>query len=124
MLSLARLRRDLEVTRKDLARAVSPELRELMAQTPNAGFSIGSDYAFRCACCSAIDGEPVFYTLLKESVGPGMNSGKTDVRSIRSAIGIVRLRDLSFTPEYSSLLHVTRAGLICDHCYVSVYSGD
>ena len=123
MPTLAELRRDLQVTRKDLAAVVSPGLRELMTLTPNAGFGVSSDYAFRCACCSAIEGEPVFYALLKEVVG-GMYGGRTDAKSIHSVKGIVRIRDLGFTPEYSSLLHMTGDGPVCDHCNDSVYSDD
>lgn len=124
MPTLAKLRRDLRVTKKDLAAVISPELRELMIQTSNAGFDVKSDYAFRCACCSVIEGKPVFYKLLKEVIGPGMYGGITDVKSIRSVRGIVRIKDLGFTPEYSSLLHITKDGPVCDHCHASVYSDD
>lgn len=124
MPNIAEIRRDLKVTQKDLAGVINPKLRELMAQTPNVGFSVGSNYAFQCACCSAIDDKPVFYNLLKEVVGSGITSGETDVKKIRSARGIERIKDLGFTPEYSSLLHITKEGMVCDHCHESVYSVD
>ena len=124
MNTLTELREDLKVTSEDIDAAVSPELKELMKYTSNAGFSIVSDYSFRCACCSAIDGRPVFYELVKENVGPLMYGRKIDVMGISSVEGIVRTSDLGSTPEYDSIPHMTKDGLVCDHCYDTCYSAD
>lgn len=119
MVTLKKLKADLTVTPKDLERAVTPKLRNLMQITPNAGFSIPSDYAFQCVCCESIGMDP-YYQLLKESVGP--YSRRTDTSRLKSTKGIVPLKDLESEPEFSSHLNFTRVGLVCDHCADTVYS--
>ena len=119
MVSLKKLKADLVVTQKDLGRALTPELRHLMILSPNAGFSVASDYAFKCVCCESI-GLDAYYSLLKETVG--VYSRKTDVNKIKSTKGIVRLDELDFEPENSSHLNFTRQGLVCDHCKDTVYT--
>jgi len=121
MVTLKKLRADLVMTQKDVNRVVTPELRNLMQVTPNAGFSVESNYAFQCVCCESI-GMDSYYKLLKQSVGPGLDSRKTDVSKLKSTEGIVPLKDLEFEPEYSSHLNFTKKGLVCDHCKDTVYT--
>lgn len=119
MLTLDELRNGLEVTEEDVKR-VSPEIKKLMAISPNAGFSVESDFAFQCECCTAIEGRPAYYRLTKRQFC--FPERRSDARELKSTEGIVRLRELSFVPEFSSVVHVTRDGLVCDHCYDSVYA--
>lgn len=121
MITLRELRTELTMTKKDVERAVTPELKNLMQISPNAGFSVPSNYAFQCVCCERM-GFPSFYELLKESVGPGLNSRRTDVSHLKSTKGIMHLKDLESKPEFSSHLNFTREGLVCDHCKDTVYS--
>lgn len=120
-ISLEQLRRDLQVTQQDIDRSASPETRRLMTATPNAVFSVSSEYAFRCVCCSGIEGRDVFYSLVKENVG--VYARKTDVGALRSTEGIVLAKSLDSKPEFDSVMNITRDGLVCDHCYDSVYGG-
>lgn len=87
--------------------------------------------AFRCACCSggAMTGrvEDIFYTLEKETTefGGATLNPMLITRALSGAV--VRTRDLGGDqkPEHSSVPHITRDGLVCQHCYDSVYtSGD
>lgn len=123
MTTLKKLRQDLTMTPEDVRRVVTPRLRNLMQITPNAGFSVPSEYAFQCVCCKK-SGMPSFYELLKESVGPGLGSRRTNVSRLKSIKGIVPLKDLESEPEFSSHLNFTKNGLVCDHCYDAVYSGN
>ena len=118
---LKQLKGDLELTAEDWERALTPETRQLMAATPNVSVAIGSDYAFRCACCSEIEGRAVYYQLVKKITG-AVGSGETDPASIKSVKGIIEVKRLGFEPDNSSLLHVTRDGPVCDHCYDTVYT--
>ena len=103
----------MRVSPEDLAKVLTPELRHLMAISPNAGYSVASDYAFQCVACRDI-GMDSHYNLLKETVGP---LGRTsEFSKLKSARGIVRLDELSFKPEYDSHLNFSRKGLVCDHC--------
>lgn len=121
MVTLDKLKKDLIVTKKDLDEAITDDVRHLMERTHNAGVSIPSKYAFQCSCCKGIGLPYSFYALIKEKVGPGPIE-KTDIRSIKSAKGVVLLSKLGFEPEYSSILHITKDGPTCDHCYETVYN--
>jgi len=121
MVSARKVRTDLVVTAKDLKRVMTPELRNLMIISPNAGFAIKSNYAFQCVCCRDMGLDYSWYTLLKETVGP--YARKTEPKTIKShAKGIVRLAQLKSKPKYSSHLNATREGFVCDHCNDSVYN--
>jgi len=119
MVYLSQFRKDIQVTPEELKRALTPELRDLMAQSPNVGFSIESDYAFECVDCRDI-GMDSYYRLLKES--NGVVSRKNQVDKVKSNKGIRRLDKLVFEPEYSSHLNLTKRGLVCDHCKDSIHS--
>jgi hypothetical protein len=123
MLALDRLKKELVTTQANIDNILTKDLRALMSQTPNVGFSVSSQYAFQCVCCESI-GFPSFYKLIKKQVGPLSYSRETDPKMLNSTKGIVRLDELACEPEFSSTLNFTEDGLVCDHCYDTVYSGD
>jgi len=123
---IAELRKDLVMTQEDVNEVADDNLRYLMAQTANAGFSVASDYAFKCVCCESIGLDYSHYKLIKESVGPLCFSRKTDISKITASNrnGIIPLKDLEFKPEFSSHLNFSKDGLVCDHCNDTVYSNN
>ena len=122
MVNLRQFKKDMIVTQEELAKVLTPNLRNLMSITPNAGFSIVSDYAFKCSCCASMGLDYATYRALKESHGPGAFNGRaSDLPKIKSIKGIVKLDELEVEPEFESHVNVVRNRLVCDHCKDSVY---
>jgi hypothetical protein len=124
MLRVAQVRKDLEVTKEDVDRVLTPETRYLVEGPggQNLRISIGSNYAFECVCCRDIGLSYATYALVKKKMGAGVIT-ETDANSIKGRIDrkISRLEDLDAAPEFNSLLHVTKDGFVCDHCYDTIY---
>ena len=121
MISLRQFKKDMRVTPEDLDPIMTKEFRHLLDISENVGYSVVSDYAFKCVCCELIGMEP-HYRVLKQTRGPGaFNFRKTDTQKIKSTKGIFKLDELKSEPEYNSHINVVRNQLVCDHCRDSVY---
>ena len=119
MVTVAELKRDLEVTEEDREEARKGITQEERMTGGDIRTPIPSKYVFKCNCCAQMGGINPLYRLIKEDRGR-----KTDTGKIETTHGIMLLNDLESKPENSSTLNITRDGPTCDHCYDSVYSGE
>ncbi len=124
MINIKKLEKELTITPKDWD-SVSKKTKDQLCFGAHVEIAFSSDYAFDCKCCENAAPHLNPYQILKiNKYIKGNLECLSEILSLVDLKNIFRIKK-DKEPEYNSYLnHVEGVGVVCDHCFESVYSDE
>jgi hypothetical protein len=124
-MNIKKLEKELTITSKDRASITQDDRNMIILSMGVSTPTFTSNFAFSCKCCAEIAPHLNPYQIIKEDKYiEGNLEGLSEILSLVDLKNIFRIKK-GKEPEYKSYLnYVEGVGVVCDHCFESVYSDE